>query len=99
MVKAAAKPIGMSSVGSTTLFPREDNLYRKKESLPFDESQARIWKDRPKDETKEAAKEWLAYTVMGIMIGSTAFFMKVLEEHLLEWGVETIQHTVDITTA
>ena len=90
MVKADPKPKSMSSVGSTTMFPRQDNLYRKKESIPFDESQALIWKDRPADVNKEAVKEWLAYSVMGILIGTTAFIMKVLEEHLLEWGVHAI---------
>ena len=29
---------GMPAVGHTTDFPRADNLYRKKESLPYDES-------------------------------------------------------------
>jgi hypothetical protein len=30
-------PKGMPAVGHTTDFPRADNLYRKKESLPYDE--------------------------------------------------------------
>ena len=89
-MKNKSKPKGMSSVGSTTVFPRVDNLYKKKESLPFDEAQTKIWKDRPSNETRESAKEWLAYSVMGLLIGTTAFFMKILEEKLLEWGVEII---------
>jgi len=34
---ADGAPKGMPAVGHTTNFPREDNLYRKKESLPYDE--------------------------------------------------------------
>lgn len=32
------KPIAMSAIGHTTDFPREDNIFKHKESLPYDES-------------------------------------------------------------
>ena len=35
---APGPPKGMPAVGHTTDFPRADNLYRKKESLPYDEA-------------------------------------------------------------
>ena len=41
--KPAQRDIGMSAVGKTTEFPRIDNLFMKKESIPFDESQSIIW--------------------------------------------------------
>jgi len=33
----------MSPVGKTLNFPRRDNIYKKKESLPYDEVQSLIW--------------------------------------------------------
>ena len=40
-------PKGMSALGHTTVFPREDNMYKSKESIPYDEEQSKVWKDRP----------------------------------------------------
>ena len=31
-------PVPMSGVGRTNFFPRKDNVFKKKESLPFDEA-------------------------------------------------------------
>ena len=36
-------PVAMNAVGFTTEFPRKDNIYKQKESIPFDESYAAIW--------------------------------------------------------
>jgi hypothetical protein len=77
----------MPAVGNTSAFPRADNLYKAKESIPFDECQSKVWRDRPTNETKEAIKEWGAYAMIGLLIGITAFLMKLLEEWLLEMGV------------
>ena len=33
----------MSAVGKTLKFPRKDNMYKKKESLPYDEVHSLVW--------------------------------------------------------
>ena len=35
--KAKIAPIPMAGVGKTLIFPRKDTIFKKKESLPFDE--------------------------------------------------------------
>ena len=72
----------MPAVGKTFIFPREDNVFKKKESLPYDEIQTQVWIERPKERQKEHLKEWLAYILLGLGIGSTAFLMSSLEEFL-----------------
>jgi hypothetical protein len=41
-------PVSMSPVGKTYSFPREDNIFLHKESLPYDEIQTQVWKERPR---------------------------------------------------
>lgn len=79
----AAPPIPMPSVGHTTQFPRTDNVYKKKESLPYDEAQALVWKTRPIQHNRERLIEWSVYFVIGALIGTIAFIMKILEENLI----------------
>lgn len=43
----------MSAAGKTTEFPRVDNIFMKKESIPFDESQSIIWQERPYKGSKD----------------------------------------------
>jgi hypothetical protein len=38
----------MAAVGKTFIFPREDNIFKKKESIPYDEVQTQVWRERPK---------------------------------------------------
>jgi hypothetical protein len=47
----------MPSAGRTLSFPREDNIFKHKESIPYDESQTRVWKNRPRGQG-EKVKEW-----------------------------------------
>ena len=37
--------VAMSAVGKTLIFPREDNLYMKKESIGYDEAYTKIWQE------------------------------------------------------
>jgi hypothetical protein len=76
----AEKPVSMSSVGKTHMFPRTDNIYKKKESLPYDESQTKVWRDRPRIRKHEHMIEWKAYLFLGVIVGCIAFFMAVIEE-------------------
>ena len=77
--------VPMPAVGHTIEFPRRDNVYKTKESLPFDEAHSKIWKDRHVHEVNEVIKEWLVYMLIGVIVGSVAFWMGQLEEHLIEW--------------
>ena len=79
----------MPAVGTTNYFPRKDNVFKKKESLPFDEAQAKIWLERPVEDVRETLREALALMMMGFFIGVVAFLMKRVEEflidHVIEW--------------
>lgn len=73
----------MPGVGHTRVFPRQDNVYRKKESLPYDEADCLIWKNRPIDPRRETFIEWFIYFLIGFLVGSTAFILKMIEEYLI----------------
>ena len=74
----------MPSVGKTFVFPRQDNIYEHKESIPYDEAQCKVWVDRPRQRQKEHIREWTAYMLLGLCIGITAFIMVTIEEFLSE---------------
>jgi hypothetical protein len=38
----------MLAAGKTLIFPREDNMFKKKESIGYDESSTKIWMERPR---------------------------------------------------
>lgn len=77
--------IKMPTVGKTKSFPRRDNYYTKKESLPFDEAQTKIWVNREKKYGREKIMEWTAYALVGLMCGTVAFCMIQMEEFLLDY--------------
>lgn len=72
----------MPSEGRTLEFPRKDNAYENKDSIPLDEYQSQIWLERPQDEFKENSKEWFAMALVGVSVGSMAFLLEELEENL-----------------
>ena len=74
----------MPAIGKTTEFPRKDNYYTKKESLPYDESQTKIWRNRERRYSREKVKEWIAYCLVGLFCGTVAFGMIHMEEFLLD---------------
>jgi len=43
----------MNAIGKTCVFPRRDNIYKKKESLPYDEALTNVWRERPTLDTRE----------------------------------------------
>ena len=79
----AGPPKPMPAIGKTTVFPRVDTAYKGKESLPYDEAQTLVWKERPTEPHKETCREFVLYIVMGIIIGTVAFIMKTVEEKLI----------------
>jgi hypothetical protein len=42
--EVAEAPVSMSYLGNTIEFPRKDNVYKKKEALPFDEYDSLVWR-------------------------------------------------------
>jgi len=80
--KRAAKK--MSAIGNETVFPRNDNAFMAKESLSYEDSNSKIWLDRPK-KIYESQLEWFTYLVLGILIGICAFFMDIIEESLVHF--------------
>lgn len=88
-------PVKMSPVGRTTVFPRKDNIYKKKEALPFDEINSLVWRRAFKNDWKENIKHWCVYMVAGALIGITAFGMDKLEELLVNSNRELLQSIID----
>lgn len=87
----------MPAVGKTLVFPREDNVFKTKESIPYDEIQTKVWRDRPKRRSAEHIREWGAYILLGLGIGFTGFVMSTLEENLSGWISHTMQKMIDPT--
>jgi hypothetical protein len=46
-IKKDIGPKSMPPEGKTYIFPREDNVFKKKQSIAYDEVQCKIWRDRP----------------------------------------------------
>lgn len=74
----------MPNFGTTIAFPRRDNVYKKFNSLPYDEVESIIWKQREHDERSgDEFRMWIAHAITGLVIGVTAFVMDRLEEALV----------------
>jgi hypothetical protein len=74
--------VKMKATGYTKVFPREDNIFKKKDSLAFEESKALIWTDRPEHKLKERFLEILAYFLLAFAVGTIAFLMSHVEEKI-----------------
>lgn len=61
------------------MFPRLDNVFKKKESLSFEEAHSNVWRERPNQGDIECWKEWWAYMAVGILVGSIAWILTVGE--------------------
>ena len=85
----------MSAVGKTLTFPRTDNIFKKKESLPFDEVDSLVWVDRPRQKKTEQSKEWFAHFLVGVLVGIVAFLMTIFEETVNE---AVMEHTHSLIT-
>ena len=85
------KPVSMSAVGKTLSFPRADNIFKHKESLPYDEVQTQVWRERPRRGGKDKTRQWRAYFYLGVLIGGVAFLMSKTEDLLSEWFVHNTQ--------
>lgn len=84
----------MAGKGKTLIFPRNDTIFKKKESLPFDEIQSLVWVDRPFQNRREHVKTWFAHLLVGISVGTVAFLMTRLEEYINEHVIEHTQKLI-----
>ena len=82
----------MSAVGKTLEFPRVDNIYKTKQSIPYDEISTQVWRNRAAVRKSEHVKEWTVYVLIGVLTGSIAFLMIGLEELLLGFEVTTMRY-------
>jgi chloride channel 7 len=92
--KKAVGPVAMGAVGKTLIFPRKDNIFKKKESLPFDEINSLVWQDRPFQKRKEQTKTWLAHFLVGISVGVVAFLMTSMEEYINKSVIQRTQSLI-----
>jgi hypothetical protein len=44
----------MPNSGNTTEYPRKDNVYKKKESIPYDEHRSVVWKNKDELPSKKS---------------------------------------------
>ena len=82
MKNVEVKDVKMPPTGYTKVFPREDNVFKKKESLAYEESKSLIWVDRPMKKFKERFQEIFAYILLAFAIGTVAFMMSKLESFI-----------------
>jgi chloride channel 7 len=70
-------------------------MFKKKDSLSYEEAQSLVWIDRPPHGSIEIWKEWLAYILVGVLIGFISFFMVVCEELLLISVLEKTEKIIE----
>ena len=87
-------PKGMSAVGKTMVYPREDTIFKSKESLPYDEVESLVWVDRPRQKRVEHTKMWFAHFLVGLFVGIVAFIMVIFEEVINDHVGEYTQHLI-----
>ena len=88
-------PIAMPCWGQDYIFPRPDNIFKKKESLAFEEAHSLVWRDRAINHNLEGFKEWIAHILVGILVGFIAFLMTLLEEVYEHWCLHTLSHIIE----
>lgn len=89
--------IGMPNYGNTRTFPRRDTKYMMMDSIPYDEAEAIVWKQREHDDRAfDELRMWVAHAITGLVVGVTAFAMDRLEETLVAvnrgWAQDVIDH-------
>ena len=77
----------MSADENTKKWPREDNMYKKKESLPFDESRSLVWL---RSEVNTHANSFngqcirfFVYLIIGLSVGLCALAMARAEDSIV----------------
>ena len=94
-LSSSTKQIPMPAWGKTREFPRKDNMFKNKESLAFEEVNSLVWKDRAVVKWEEYFKEWIAHFLIGVIVGSIAFSLTLLEDGLIHVINQMAQSLID----
>jgi len=86
-------PKGMHPRDSFSIYPRLDNLYKKKTSFNFDMLRAKVFER--KAEKCENAWIWFTHALIGISVGTIAFVMAFVEDHLIIEKAHFTQYLID----
>jgi chloride channel 7 len=84
----------MDSRESLHVYPRVDQIFKKKHSYNFDMMKCEIFQNREKS-PKIRVFTWIGYFITGLLTGLTAFIMSVFEEWLVESQGELMQHFIE----
>jgi len=81
---------------SLKVYPRNDVAFKAKGSYNFETIRSKIYLNRKKDKLEELYR-WLVHGVIGVIVGTIAFFMAIVEDETAIYRAEHTQHM--ITTA
>ena len=82
---------------SVVAYPRVDDKFRKKHSINFDMMKAKIFVDR-EEPFNVSVWRWVVYFFIGLITGTLAFLMALLEDSLIENRDDLLKHIFDNTT-
>ena len=91
----------MAMRGSIAIYPRPDVRFKGKKSVNFDMMRSQVFLGRPRPWYLNLCK-WVAYLLLGIFTGCTAFLMETLETTLVAQRGELadkIMYATDGSTA
>ena len=73
---------------SAKQYPRRDNVFKTKKSLNFDLVKTKVFMER-KPGKCIVFMEWVAFGIIGVLVGFVASIMSYIEEGLTEWKRDT----------
>jgi len=76
------------------VYPRFDSAFKKKRSLNFDIMQTELFVNR---ETQSEGWQWLAYLIIGILVGVIAYLMSLFEEWIVDERIQFVQWVLQKT--
>ena len=82
----------MMTKASLRQYPRPDTVYQGKSSLNFDMMRAKIFEDRKG--VHQEVYVWIAHLVVGFFVGCAAFILSYIEESLVHFKANTVQHLI-----
>jgi hypothetical protein len=79
---------------SLKIYPRKDVVYKGKASLDFTAIGAKVYLERKKGKY-EGFNRWVIHGIIGIVVGTIAFAMGVLEENLAKFHANYTQRLLN----
>lgn len=90
----ASRATTMDPRHSFGVYPRFDSAFKKKRSLNFDIMQTELFVNR---ETQSEGWQWLAYLIIGILVGVIAYLMSLFEEWIVDERIQFVQWVLQKT--